>query len=71
MVVGKPGAGCSTLLKTLANMRGQFKGVTGNVSYGGREANEVMKIDPGSLAYCGENDLHFGSLSVDMTLRYV
>ena len=50
-------------------MRGQFKSVTGKVTYGGQEASEIMKADPGSLAYCGENDLHFGSLSVDMTLR--
>ena len=69
MVIGKPGAGCSTFLKALANMRGQFKDITGRISYGGREPSEVMKVDPGRLAYCGENDLHFGSLSVDMTLR--
>ena len=69
MVIGKPGAGCSTFLKTLANMRGQFKGVTGKVSYDSRSPNEVMNFDPGCLAYCGENDLHFGSLSVDATLR--
>ena len=69
MVVGKPGAGCSTFLKALANMRNQFKSVTGTVTYGGRGPSEVMKADPGCLAYCGESDLHFGSLSVDMTLR--
>ena len=69
MLIGKPGAGCSTFLKALANMRGQFNGVSGKVSYGGREPVEVMKTDPGCIAYCGEDDIHFGSLSVDMTLR--
>ena len=50
-------------------MRSQFKGVTGKVTYGGRTPGEIMKANPGCLAYCGENDLHFGSLSVKETLR--
>ena len=71
MVVGKPGAGCSTFLKILANLRGQFKEITGQVSYGGRAPGEMMKSDSECLAYCGEDDVHFGSLSVEMTLRYL
>jgi ATPase subunit of ABC transporter with duplicated ATPase domains len=34
-VLGRPGAGCSTFLKAIANDRGAFAGVNGEVSYGG------------------------------------
>lgn len=50
-------------------MRAQYKRVTGSVSYGGWTPAEVMAQDPGLLAYCGEDDIHFGSLSVETTLR--
>lgn len=35
LVLGRPGSGCTTFLKAIANQRGDYAEVTGNVSYGG------------------------------------
>lgn len=35
LVLGRPGSGCSTFLKAIANKRVGFAAVTGEVSYGG------------------------------------
>ena len=40
LVLGRPGAGCSTLLKVLANNRKGYVGVHGIVNYGGIPAQE-------------------------------
>ncbi len=53
LVVGKPGSGCTTFLKTIANMRGEYKETTGNVNYGGRSASHMAKREPAELAFCG------------------
>jgi len=34
LVLGKPGSGCSTFLKTIANQRSLYAGVKGDVLYG-------------------------------------
>jgi len=38
LVLGRPGSGCTTFLKAIANNRAEFKEVTGEVSYGGIDA---------------------------------
>ena len=53
LVIGKPGSGCTTFLKTIANMRGEYKETTGNVSYGGRSASHMAKREAAELAFCG------------------
>ena len=40
LVLGRPGSGCSTLLKVIANQRDGYVGVHGNVTYGGIPAPE-------------------------------
>ena len=69
MVIGKPGSGCSTFLKVLANMRAQYKNTSGQTLYGGRSPDFMARHSPGELAFCGEDDVHFPSLSVETTLR--
>ncbi|KAI1421487.1 ATP-binding cassette transporter [Xylaria sp. FL1777] len=70
MVIGKPGSGCTTFLKTLANMREEYADVGGDVWYGGVGAEAIKARRPGEVAFAGEDDVHFHSLSVDTTLRF-
>ncbi|MCJ1267220.1 hypothetical protein MMC22_007105 [Lobaria immixta] len=70
LVLGKPGSGCTTFLKTLANMRGEYKATTGEITYGGRSAKEMAENNPAEIAFCAEDDDHFPTLTVAETLRF-
>ncbi|KIY48466.1 hypothetical protein FISHEDRAFT_73662 [Fistulina hepatica ATCC 64428] len=70
VVLGNPGAGCSTFLKTIANQRGEYHSVTGNVEYGPIEPEELAKSFRGDAIYCPEEDIHFPSLTVEQTIRF-
>ena len=70
LVLGRPGAGCSTFLKTIANKRDGYAGVEGEVSYGGIPAERQRKSFRGEVTYNGEDDIHFASLSVWRTLTF-
>jgi hypothetical protein len=43
LVLGRPGSGCSTFLKTIANQREGFMTINGNVEYAGVGWKEMMK----------------------------
>ncbi|KAJ2492593.1 ATP-binding cassette transporter snq2 [Coemansia sp. RSA 2050] len=70
LVLGRPGAGCSTLLRVLGNRRGTYKKITGHVSYGGLTPEEVGKRYRGEVAYNQEDDVHFPTLTVRKTLEF-
>lgn len=70
LVLGRPGAGCSTLLKVLANQRSSFVAVDGDVQYGGIPASEMRKNYASEVIYNGEDDLHFPTLSVAHTMAF-
>ena len=53
LVIGRPGSGCTTFLKTLANMREEYKEISGQITYGGRSAREMAKDDAAEIAFCG------------------
>ncbi|KAK9767895.1 ATP-binding cassette transporter snq2 [Basidiobolus ranarum] len=69
-VLGRPGAGCSTLLRVLANSRKQYKRIEGEVSYGGISAEEFSKKYSGEVAYNPEDDFHFATLTVRETMNF-
>ncbi|KAI3332377.1 ABC transporter PeaB1 [Xylariaceae sp. AK1471] len=69
LVIGKPGSGCTTFLKTVANMRVEYKDVTGTVTYGGRPAHD-RDPDRVRLTFCAEEDSHLPTLTVAQTLRF-
>lgn len=52
LVIGKPGSGCTTFLKMLANMGDEYKSTTGKMTYGSRPADE-RDPDPVRLTFCG------------------
>ncbi|ELR05579.1 hypothetical protein GMDG_01770 [Pseudogymnoascus destructans 20631-21] len=70
LVLGRPGSGCSTFLKVLANQRAGFKSVEGNVCYGGESAATMAKEFRGEVLYNPEDDLHYATLSVKRTLEF-
>ena len=70
LVLGRPGSGCSTFLKAIANNRGTFVGVEGEVSYGGISASEQRKHFRGEVNYNPEDDRHMASLNVIQTFTF-
>ncbi|KAG8684720.1 hypothetical protein FRC09_015185, partial [Ceratobasidium sp. 395] len=70
LVLGRPGAGCSSFLKTIANQRGSFMSVEGDVQYAGIPAQEFGKRFAGEAAYNMEDDIHYPILTVAQTLQF-
>ncbi|KAF9889523.1 hypothetical protein FE257_007233 [Aspergillus nanangensis] len=70
LVLGRPGAGCSTFLRTVAGHHSSFLGVTGSIDYSGLSLDEVKKHYRGQVAYVPEDDVHFPTLNVRQTLEF-
>ncbi|KAG2038968.1 P-loop containing nucleoside triphosphate hydrolase protein [Suillus americanus] len=70
LVLGRPGAGCSTFLKTLANQRGEYHAVEGEVFYDSFTPKEIHDSFRGDVTYCPEDDVHFPTLTVNQTLSF-
>ncbi|KAI9835912.1 MAG: hypothetical protein M1819_001810 [Sarea resinae] len=70
LVLGRPGAGCSTFLKVLGNQRFGYESIQGDVTYGGTDAGTMMKQFRGEVLYNPEDDLHYATLSVKDTLTF-
>lgn len=71
LVLGKPGSGCSTFLKAIANQdRDSYASVEGAVSYGGIPADKQQKRFRGEVNYNPEDDTHFANLNVWQTLYF-
>ncbi|KAF5329467.1 hypothetical protein D9619_009293 [Psilocybe cf. subviscida] len=70
LVLGNPGSGCSTFLKTIANQRQEYHSVDGAVHYDSIEPNELRQHFRGDVQYCPEDDVHFATLSVAQTINF-
>ncbi|CCH45108.1 putative membrane protein [Wickerhamomyces ciferrii] len=70
LVLGRPGAGCSTFLKTVAGEHDQFINVSGDIHYDQIPQSEMMQKYKSDVIYNGELDTHFPHLTVDQTLRF-
>ena len=70
LVLGRPGSGCSTFLKVLANQRFGYESIDGDVTYGGTDAKTMGKHFRGEVLYNPEDDLHYATLSVKRTLEF-
>jgi ABC-type uncharacterized transport system fused permease/ATPase subunit len=51
LILGGPGSGCATFLKAIANERGEYPTVTGDVRYVGIDAVEMGKYYKGETVY--------------------
>ncbi|KAF9562319.1 hypothetical protein EC968_005269 [Mortierella alpina] len=69
LVLGRPGAGCSTLLRVLANDRKNYKKISGDVTYGPFTADDIAKHHRGEVLYNQEDDFHYPTLTVRQTLE--
>ncbi|KAJ5682612.1 ABC multidrug transporter C [Penicillium macrosclerotiorum] len=71
VVLGRPGSGCSTFLKTLAGeMNGIHKDPNSQMNYQGISDKKMKKQFRGEAIYTAETDVHFPQLSVGDTLKF-
>lgn len=56
LVLGCPGSGCTTFLKSIANDREGYARVSGDVRYAGMDAQEMAKYYKGEVVYNQEGD---------------
>ncbi|GAA5820477.1 hypothetical protein JCM11251_005643 [Rhodosporidiobolus azoricus] len=68
LVLGRPGSGCSTFLRALANTVDSFAKVDGDISYGSIGAKEASKRYGGDIVFNSEEDIHIPLLAVGQTL---
>lgn len=69
LVLGRPGSGCTTFLKSIANQRYGYTGVSGEVLYGPWTAEEFKQYR-GEAVYNEEDDRHHATLTVEQTLGF-
>ncbi|KAJ7109815.1 ABC-2 type transporter-domain-containing protein [Mycena epipterygia] len=70
LVLGCPGAGCTTFLKSIANDRVTFADVSGEVLYEGIDAQTMQKYYKGEVVFNQEDDIHISTLTVAQTLAF-
>lgn len=71
VVLGRPGAGCSTLLKTLASQTyGYHVDESAVVTYEGLTPDEISRHYRGEVIYNAETEIHFPHLTVGQTLKF-
>ncbi|SSD61647.1 related to ATP-binding cassette transporter CGR1 [Saccharomycodes ludwigii] len=72
VVLGRPGSGCTTLLKSIsANTHGFSIDPESIISYEGLTPKEIKKHYRGDVVYNAEADIHFPHLTVYQTLNTV
>ncbi|EXM18559.1 hypothetical protein V3481_018957 [Fusarium oxysporum f. sp. vasinfectum] len=69
LVLGRPGAGCTTLLKVLANKRNGFTDVEGEVHYGSLSYQEAKKYQ-GQIVINTEEETFFPTLTAQQTIDF-
>ena len=71
VVLGRPGAGCTTFLKTIASHTHGFKvGKESVISYDGITPKEIKENFRGEVTYSAETDVHYPHLTVGQTLNF-
>lgn len=71
VVLGRPGSGCSTLLKTISSHTYGFHiGEESKISYDGLSPKDIMNFHRGDVVYSAETDVHFPQLTVGDTLEF-
>ncbi|KAF6062908.1 ABC-2 type transporter family protein [Candida albicans] len=71
VVLGRPGAGCSTFLKTIASQTyGYHIDKDSVIRYNSLTPHEIKKHYRGEVVYCAETENHFPQLTVGDTLEF-
>jgi ABC-type multidrug transport system ATPase subunit len=69
LVLGRPGSGCTTLLKMLSNRREGYKNITGDVRFGNMTPEESSKYQ-GQIVMNTEEELFYPRLTVGQTMEF-
>jgi ATP-binding cassette subfamily G (WHITE) protein 2 (SNQ2) len=69
LVLGRPGAGCTTLLKMLANHRDGYADVSGDVFFGSMDHKQAGQYR-GQIVMNTEDELFFPTLTVGQTMDF-
>ncbi|KAI4160960.1 MAG: hypothetical protein LQ342_005245 [Letrouitia transgressa] len=69
LVLGRPGSGCTSLLKMLANRRHGYAEVNGDVSFGSMTAKQALQFR-GQIVMNTEEELFFPTLTVGQTVDF-
>ena len=69
LVLGRPGAGCTTLLKMLSNRRLGYAGIEGDIRFGSMDHKAAEKYR-GQIVMNTEEELFFPTLTVQQTIDF-
>jgi ATP-binding cassette subfamily G (WHITE) protein 2 (SNQ2) len=69
LVLGRPGAGCTTLLKMLSNRRSGYAKVEGDVRFGTLDHQQAKRYK-GQIVMNTEEELFFPTLTVGQTIDF-
>lgn len=69
LVLGRPGSGCTTLLKMLANRRAGYPSIDGDISFGNMASDEA-KHYRGQIVMNTEDEVFFPTLTVGQTMDF-
>ena len=69
LVLGRPGAGCTTLLKMLSNRRSGYAQVEGDVHFGSLDHKQAKRYQ-GQIVMNTEEELFFPTLTVGQTIDF-
>lgn len=69
LVLGRPGSGCTTLLKMLANRRGGYRSVEGDVRFGSMQPKDAENFR-GQIVMNTEEEIFFPTLTVGQTMDF-
>lgn len=69
LVLGRPGAGCTSLLKVLSNRRDGFAEIDGQIKYGNLDHIQAQKYR-GQIAMNTEDEVFFPTLTVAQTMDF-
>lgn len=71
LVVGRPGSGCTTMLKALASLTEAYAGTDGTVQYGNIDGrSKDFKPHRNLVCFASEEDTHDPNLTVAQTLDF-
>lgn len=69
LVCGRPGSGCTSLLKIISNYHEEFETISGEIRYGNATPREAQQFR-NQIVMNTEDDVHFPTLKVKETIDF-
>lgn len=69
LVCGRPGSGCTTLLKIISNSHEEFEAVHGKIHFGNNTPKQAQQFRS-QVVMNTEDDVHFPTLKVEQTIDF-